>query len=108
MVQAFLFYLGAILYRNAAINVKTILGIHRAINGGSTPPWTNIWLNLRKRIYVKARAIPIPIFHPIPPRLFLEDRATPIIVRMNAENGKANLVFFSIKAYFTFASPRIL
>ena len=32
----------------------------------------------------------------MPPRRFFEERATPIIVRMNAENGRANLVFFSI------------
>jgi hypothetical protein len=42
-----------------------------------------------KRIYVKANAIPNAMFHPIPPLLFFDDNATPMIVRTNAENGRA-------------------
>ena len=72
--------------------VNTRFGSHKAIPGGNVPVWTNIWLKRRKRIYVKANAIPIPIFHPIPPRRFFEDSATPIIVRINAENGRAKRV----------------
>ena len=76
--------------------VNTTFGNQRAMPGGNVPVCTNIWLKRRKRIYVNARAIPIPIFQPIPPRRFLEDKATPIIVRINAEKGRANRVFFSI------------
>ena len=54
-----------------------IFGSHRAMLGGRVPVWTNIWLNLRNRMYVNARAMPIPIFQPMPPRLFFDERATP-------------------------------
>lgn len=107
LFKSFYDYFGAIRYRKTAMIVKTTLGSQRAIAGGRAPVWTNIWLKRRKRMYVKAKAIPIPMFQPIPPLLFFEDSATPMIVRMNAENGSARRVFFSIKANLTFASPRI-
>ena len=54
-----------------------MFGSQRAIPGGRVSVWTNIWLNLRKRMYVNARAIPIPMFQPIPPLFFFDERATP-------------------------------
>ena len=92
-------------YRNTAMIVNTRFGSQRATAGGNAPVCTNIWLNLRNRIYVNANAIPIPMFQPMPPRRFFEESATPMIVRMNAENGKAKRVCFSIRANFTLPSP---
>ena len=42
-------------------------------------------------MYENASAMPIPMFHPIPPRVFREDRATPIMVRMMAEDSRGDL-----------------
>ena len=81
-----------------------MFGSHRATAGDKASVCTNIWLKRMNRIYVKARAIPRAIFQPIPPLRFFEDNATPMIVSTNAENGRANRVCFSIRAYFTFAS----
>ena len=61
----------------------------------------------KNKMYVKASAIPNAMFQPIPPLRFFEESDTPIIVRMNAENGRANRVCFSMSANFTLASPRI-
>ena len=89
-------YFGAILYRNPDIMAYNILGTQSAIPGGRKSVWTNISLNFRNRIYEKLSAIPMPMFQPIPPRLFFEESDTPIIVRMKAENGRAKRVCFSI------------
>ena len=62
-------------------------GIHRATTAGMAPVYTNIWLKRMNNIYVKLNAMPIPMFHPIPPLFFLDERVTPMMVRMNAENG---------------------
>ena len=51
--------------------------------------------------------MPMPMFHPIPPLFFLEDRVTPMMVRMMAENGIAQRRFCSIRAYITLVSPLI-
>lgn len=67
-----------------------MFGSQIASHGGITPVYTNIWLNLMNNMYEKLSAIPIARFQPIPPRFFLDDRATPIIVSMNAENGSEN------------------
>ena len=53
------------------------------------PAYTNIWLKRINRMYVKANPMPSPRFQPMPPLFFRDDRATPIIVRMNAEKGSA-------------------
>ena len=82
-----------------------MFGSQMASHGGMTPVYTNIWLKRMKRIYEKLSAIPVARFHPIPPRFFLEERDTPMIVNMKAENGRENLVCFSINEYFTLGSP---
>ena len=43
---------------------------------------------LSKKTKAKAIAIPIAKLIPIPPRRFIEDTASAIIVRINAETGK--------------------
>lgn len=99
-------YLGAILYRTPAITANIMFGSQIASHGGISPVYTNIWLNLMNRMYEKLRAMPIARFHPMPPLFFLEDKATPIMVNMNAEKGSEKRVCFSINEYFTFGSPR--
>ena len=87
------------------MTVKTMFGNQSATAGERVSVCTNISLNLRKRMYVKAKAMPAPIFPPMPPLRFFDDRATPMMVRMKAENGRANLVFFWMSDYLTLASP---
>ena len=89
------------------MKANTILGTQRATAGDNVSVCTNIWLNRMKRMYVKARAIPNARFQPIPPLRFCDESATPMIVRMNAEKGRAKRVCFSIRANLTLLSPRM-
>jgi hypothetical protein len=50
----------------------------------------NCEANCMKRIYEKLRANPIPMFIPIPPLIFLDERLTPMRERIKTENGVAN------------------
>ena len=71
---------------------KSRLGIHMAMKGGRTSVITNICEKRWKSIYEKAKAMPIARFQPMPPLFFLDDRATPIMVRMTADKGIAHLL----------------
>jgi hypothetical protein len=66
---------------------KTILGIQTAINGGAEDFSANTPKTLSRKTKAKAKIIPIAKLVPIPPRRFIDETATAIIVRIKAETG---------------------
>ena len=64
-----------------------MLGIQTAKSGGILDFSAKTPKILSKKIKVKASPIPIARFIPIPPRRFIEETATAIIVRIKAETG---------------------
>ena len=80
-------YFGALINKYIPRAPKIMLGIKTATIGGKPPFKANIFENCIDRMYAKLRNIPIPNGNPTPPRTFLEDNATPINVKINAERG---------------------
>ena len=66
-----------------------MLGNQTASNTGILPLTANILDMVVNKIYSALRAMPTPICSPIPPRIFLEERDTPISININAANGLA-------------------
>ena len=67
-----------------AMKVYKILGIQAATIGLTYPLMAKVDVIVINKMYEKLRAKPIPIFKPIPPLTFLEEREAPIAVRMKA------------------------
>ena len=63
------------------------MGIQTAKSGGILDFSAKTPNILSKKIKVKARQIPMARFIPIPPRRFIEETATAIMVKINAETG---------------------
>ena len=66
---------------------KTKLGIHTAISGGIADSSAKTPKILSKNMKANASRIPMARLIPIPPRRFMEETATAIIVKINAEIG---------------------
>ena len=69
-----------------------MFGNHTAINGEKVDCSAIVPKTLSKKIKIKARVIPTARFTPIPPRRFLEETATAIIVRIKADTGVLHLL----------------
>ena len=65
----------------------TVTKIQTAIQGGSVPLLANSSKKRMKRIYEKQRAMPMPMWSPVPPRTLREESETPMSVRMNVPTG---------------------
>lgn len=66
------------------MKVYRMFGIQAAIIGLTYPLIANVAVIVVKRIYEKLNPSPIPMFRPIPPFIFRDDKEAPIIVRINA------------------------
>jgi len=66
---------------------NTKFGNQTAIKGGKVDFSAKVPKILSKNTNEKAIAIPIAKFNPIPPLRFIEETATAIIVRINADTG---------------------
>ena len=66
-----------------------MLGIHTATIGGVLPLVVNVAETVWNKMYEKLNANPIPRFIPMPPFTFLEERDSPMVVRMKAANDMA-------------------
>ena len=64
-----------------------MLGIQTAIMGATLDFAANTPKTLSIKTKAKASKIPMVKFIPIPPRRFMEDTATAIIVKINADTG---------------------
>ena len=76
---------------------KAILGNHTANMGGILDFSANTPKILSKNTKANASAIPMAKFVPIPPLRFIEDTATAIIVRINAETGTLYFLYKTTK-----------
>ena len=66
-----------------------MLGIHTAMIGGTLPLTAKVDDTVWKRMYEKLRPRPTPRLSPIPPLVFLHERVSPMVVRMNAAKDMA-------------------
>ena len=64
-----------------------IFGVHTAKRGGTVAFSASTPKTLSKKINANANIIPIAKLVPIPPRLFIEETATAIMVKIKAETG---------------------
>ena len=64
-----------------------IMGVMAASQTGIAPDVAKTLAICRNKINVKAKAIPMAKFFPIPCRLFCEDKARPMSVNMTAVRG---------------------
>ena len=76
---------------------KTKFGIQTAIKGETDDLLAKTPKILSIKIYPKANKIPIARLIPIPPRRFIDETATAIIVKMNAETGTLNFLYKTTK-----------
>ncbi len=76
---------------------KAILGNQTANMGGILDFSANTPKILSKNTKAKANAIPIARFVPIPPLRFIEETATAIIVRINADTGTLYFLYNTTK-----------
>ena len=76
---------------------KTILGIQTAIIGGIVDFSAITPKILSKNTNAKAKRIPIARFIPIPPLRFIEDTATAIMVKINADTGTLYFLYKTVK-----------
>ena len=86
--------------------MKIILGIHAASIGGVSALIANVDDTVCNMMYVKLNASPIPRYRPIPPLRFLEDNASPIVVRMNDAKEVAMRLWNSTSYCTTLPDPR--
>ena len=77
------------MYKIIAIIENTILGSHTANNTGILPFIANILEIVVNKMYIALNANPIPNWSPIPPLIFLDERETPITIRIIAAKGFA-------------------
>ncbi len=96
---------GPIYIAQGQYTIYIILGIHIASIGPRFPLSENCDANWRKRIYEKLNPRPIPIFIPIPPLIFLDDKVTPISVSTKTAKGFANRLYFSIRNNLSSSDP---
>ena len=75
-------YFGALIAKITPMAPKIMFGIITAIIGGNPPFKANTFANCINRMYRKLRPIPIPKGNPIPPLTFLDDKATPMRVKI--------------------------
>ena len=98
-------YLGAFFRSNIAISVYITSGIIDA-NIGRRFPFMAKELNIFiSKINEKANPIPNARFNPVPPLVFLQDRDTPIRVRIIYAIGLNNLWYFSTLKSLTTELP---
>ncbi len=76
----------------AARKPSTILRSHTTTQGSKSACTAKVPKTLSIKIEPKVKAIPSVKLIPIPPRLFIEDTATPIIVSINTEIGILHLL----------------
>lgn len=76
---------------------KPTLGNQTAKNGGILDFSANTPNILSKKTKAKANAIPMARFIPIPPRRFIDDTETAIIVRIKADTGTLNFLYKTTK-----------
>ena len=75
-------YFGAILSKNIAIRLYRVKGITGARIGESVPLVVEALNTFINSINENAKPIPTAKFKPVPPRFFLHDNVTPIIVNI--------------------------
>ena len=81
-------------------------GNHTATNGGKSD-WAAITPNiLSKNTNTMAMQMPKAKLTPMPPRRFMEDTATAIIVNINTETGKLHLRYKTSSYLPIFVDPR--
>ena len=83
-----------------------MLGIQDAIIGLTYPFTAKVEVTVVKRIYEKLKPNPIPMFNPMPPFIFRDDREAPIVVRIKAAIIEANRLWYSISKVWILAIPR--
>ena len=66
---------------------KRILGNHIARITGRLPLMANILDMVVKSMYNALRAKPIPSWSPMPPRIFFDERDTPMSINISAAKG---------------------
>ena len=74
-----------------------MFGNQTANNGGILDFSAIVPKILSKKIYVNASTIPIARFTPIPPRRFIEETETAIIVKIKAVTGKLYFLYKTTK-----------
>ena len=68
---------------------NSMFGIHAASIAGIPALMENVAETVRRSMYAKLSASPIPSYMPIPPFRFLDDSEMPIVVSMNDANDDA-------------------
>ena len=66
-----------------------MLGIHTAIIGGVFPLTAKVADTVWNKMYEKLSANPTPKCSPIPPFIFLDDKETPMVVKIKAAKDMA-------------------
>ena len=85
---------------------KTMLGIQTANNGGAVDFSASTPKTLSKNTNAKAKTIPMAKFVPIPPRRFMEETDTAIIVKIKAETGMLYFLYNTTKYTLILVEPR--
>ena len=91
--------------RKIAKTPKRIFGVQTANNGGAVEASASTPKTLSKNTKPKARIIPIARFIPIPPRRFMEETETAIIVKINAETGILYFLYNTTKYVLILEEP---
>jgi hypothetical protein len=86
---------------------KTVFGIQTAIKAGMLDFSAKTPKILSKNTKAKASKIPRAKFIPIPPRRFIEETATAIMVRINAETGMLYFLYKTTRYTLILAEPRL-
>ena len=76
------------------------------MKGGTLPFTANVEAIVWNKMYEKLNPKPIPKCNPIPPFVFLEDKDTPISVRIKEANDMAMRLWYSISNSLMLAKPR--
>ena len=69
--------------------VYRMFGIHTATIGGVFPFTAKVDDTVWKRMYEKLKPRPTPKLRPMPPLVFLQERVSPMVVRMKAAKAMA-------------------
>ena len=85
---------------------KTVLGIQTAMKAGILDFSAKTPKIFSKNTKAKASKMPSAKFIPIPPRRFIEETATAIMVKMKAETGMLYFLYNTTRYTLIFAEPR--
>ena len=88
------------------MNPKSILGIHAPNNGYKPRLIENVMLNFCIITKAEPRMTPDARWSPIPPLVFLDAMAKPIIVRIMIVNGSALRLYNSVLNFLAVSIPR--